>query len=69
MQLPKCYVPVEMLQTGVEGLCLHRPEIWLVRQLNYEPKPVYKAGFIREEGKTTASAVQQSPKTSSSLLR
>jgi hypothetical protein len=31
-----------------------RPENWLVRQLNDEPKPVYKVGFIREKGKATA---------------
>jgi hypothetical protein len=26
----------------------------LVRQLNVEPKPVYKVGFIREKRKATA---------------
>jgi hypothetical protein len=35
----------------VEGPCLHRPENWLVRQLNDKPKPVYKVGFIREKRK------------------
>jgi hypothetical protein len=43
-----------MLPAGVEGPCLHRPENWLVRQVNDEPKPVYKVGFTREEGKTTS---------------
>jgi hypothetical protein len=38
-----------LLHASVEGPCLHRPENWLVRQLNDEPKPVYKAGFIRKE--------------------
>jgi hypothetical protein len=45
---------VEVLQAGVKGLCLHRPENWLIRQLNDESKPVYKVGFIREKGKATA---------------
>jgi hypothetical protein len=31
-----------------------------VRQLNDEPKPVYKVGLIREKGKATARALQQS---------
>jgi hypothetical protein len=44
----------EVLQAGVEGPCRHRPEHWLVRQLNDEPKLVYKVGFIREKGKATA---------------
>jgi hypothetical protein len=43
-----------MLWAGVEGPRLHRPENWLVRQLNDEPKPVCKVGFIREKGKATA---------------
>jgi hypothetical protein len=38
----------------VKGPRLHRPETWLVRQLNDEPKPIYKIGFIREKGKATA---------------
>jgi hypothetical protein len=60
---------VEVLQAGVEGPCLHRPEIWLVRQLNDEPKPVYKVRFIIEKGKATARVLQQSPEASNSLLR
>jgi hypothetical protein len=55
-----------MLHTGVEGPCLHRPENWLVRQLNDEPKPVYKVGFIREKGKATAREVQWSPEIDNS---
>jgi hypothetical protein len=43
-----------MLCAGVKGPCLHRPEYWLMRQLNNEPKPIYKIGFIREKGKATA---------------
>jgi hypothetical protein len=43
-----------VLQAGAEGPCLHRPGNWLMRQLNDEPKLVYKVGFIREKGKTTA---------------
>jgi hypothetical protein len=58
-----------MLHTGVEGPCLHRPENWLVRQLNDEPKPIYKVGFIREKGKATAREVQWSLEASGSLLR
>jgi hypothetical protein len=34
-----------------------------VRQLNDEPKPVYKVGFIREKEKATAREVQHSPKS------
>jgi hypothetical protein len=37
-----------------------RPEDWLVRQLNDDPKPVYQVGFIREKGKATAREMQQS---------
>jgi hypothetical protein len=48
---------------------LHSPGNWLVRQVNNEPKPVYKVGFIREKGKVTARKVQQSPEISNSLLR
>jgi hypothetical protein len=33
-----------------------------MRQLNDGPKPVYKVGFIREKGKATAKALQQSRK-------
>jgi hypothetical protein len=58
-----------MLCAGVEVPCLHRPENWLVRQLNDEPKPVYKVGFIREKGKATAREAQWSPEAGSSLLR
>jgi hypothetical protein len=43
-----------VFQDGVEGPRLHRPENWLMRQLNDELKLVYKAGFIREKGKATA---------------
>jgi hypothetical protein len=43
-----------LLHVGVEGPCLHKPENWLRRQLNDEPKLVYKVGFIREKGKDTA---------------
>jgi hypothetical protein len=35
---PKCYVLVSRV--------LHRPENWLMRQLNDEPKQVYKVRFI-----------------------
>jgi hypothetical protein len=48
------YLNFNLLRAGVEGPCLHRPENWLVRQLNDEPKLVYKVGFIREKGKATA---------------
>jgi hypothetical protein len=41
----------KILPAGVKGPCLHRPENWLVRELNDEPKLVYKVGFIREERK------------------
>jgi hypothetical protein len=58
-----------VLRAGVEGPCLHRPENWLVRQLNDEPKPVYKVGFIREKGKATAREAQRSLEAGSSLLR
>jgi hypothetical protein len=43
-----------LLHAGVKGPCLHRPENWLMRQLNDEPKPVYKVGFIREKENATA---------------
>jgi hypothetical protein len=43
----------KLLCACVEGPCLHRPENWLVRQLNDEPKLVFKVGFIREKGKAT----------------
>jgi hypothetical protein len=49
-----------MLCSIVEGPCLHRPENWLVRQLDDELKPVYKVGFIREKGKATAREAQRS---------
>jgi hypothetical protein len=42
-----------LLCTCVEGPCLHRPENWLVRQLNDESKVVYEVGFISEKGKAT----------------
>jgi hypothetical protein len=38
-----------------------------VRELNDEPKLVYKVGFIREKGKATARALQQSPEAGNSL--
>jgi hypothetical protein len=40
-----------------------------VRQLNDEPKPIYKAGFIKEKGKATDRETQQSLEAGSSLLR
>jgi hypothetical protein len=46
-----------MLRASVEGPPLHRPENWLVRQLNDEPKQVYKVGFIKEKGNATAREV------------
>jgi hypothetical protein len=58
-----------VLRAGVQGPCLHRPENWLVRQLNDESKPVYKVGFIREKGKATAKVLQQSPEAGGSLHR
>jgi hypothetical protein len=58
-----------MLWDSAEGPCLHRPENWFVSQLNDEPRPVYKVGFIREKGKATARELQWSPEASSSLLR
>jgi hypothetical protein len=61
--------PFEVLWASVEGPCIYRPENWLLRQLIDEPKSVYNVGFIREKGKATAGAVQQSPETGSSLLR
>jgi hypothetical protein len=54
---------------GVEGSCLHRPENWLMRQLNDEPKLVYEVGFIRKKGKATAREVQRSPEAHGSLHR
>jgi hypothetical protein len=59
----------EVFLASVEAPCFHRPGNCLVRQLNAEPKPVYKVGFIREKRKATARAVQQSPEASNSLLR
>jgi hypothetical protein len=58
-----------VLRAGVQGPCLHRPENWLVRQLNDESKPVYKVGFIREKGKATAKELQRSPEAGGSLHR
>jgi hypothetical protein len=43
-----------LLCASVKGPCLHWPENWLIRQVNDEPRPVYKAGFISEKGKATA---------------
>jgi hypothetical protein len=59
----------EVLQAGVKGPFLHRPENWLMRQLNDEPKPVYEVGFIRQKGKATARALQRSLEAGNSLLR
>jgi hypothetical protein len=59
----------KMLCAIVEGPCLHRPENWLVRQLNDGPKPVYKVGFIREKGKAIAREAQWRPEADSLLLR
>jgi hypothetical protein len=59
----------EVLWAGVEGPCLHRPKSWLVKQMIDEPKQVYEVEFIREKRKATARVVQQSPQTSSLLLR
>jgi hypothetical protein len=60
---------ISLLHAGVEGPCLHRPEKWLVRQLNDEPKLVYKVGFIREKGKATVRELQPSSEACGSLLR
>jgi hypothetical protein len=59
----------EVLQAGIEGSCLYRPENWLVRQLIDELMLVYKAGFIREKRKATAREVQWSRENSSSLSK
>jgi hypothetical protein len=40
-----------------------------MRQLNDEPKLVYKVGFIREKGKAIASEMQWSLEAGSSLNR
>jgi hypothetical protein len=53
---------VEVLQASVESPCLHSPENWLLRQLNDEPKPVYKIGFIREKGKAARKACRRARK-------
>jgi hypothetical protein len=58
-----------MLRAGVKGPYLHRPENWLMRQLNDEPKLVYKAGFIKEKGKATDREAQWSQEAGSSLHR
>jgi hypothetical protein len=60
--------PEVLLRAGVEGPCLHRPENWLMKQLN-EPKLVSKVGLIREKGKATAREAQRSPEAGSYLLR
>jgi hypothetical protein len=59
----------KMLCAGVDGPCLHKPENWLMRQLNDESKPVYKVGFINEKGKATAKVLQRSPGAGGSLHR
>jgi hypothetical protein len=56
-----------MLHAGAKGPCLHRPENGFVRQLNDEPKPVYKVGFIREKGKATVRELQWSLEAGGSL--
>jgi hypothetical protein len=40
-----------------------------MRQLNDEPKPVYKVGFIGEKGKATAKVLHQSPEAGGLLHR
>jgi hypothetical protein len=60
---------VKVLQASVEGPCLHRPENWLVRQLNDEPKPVYKIVIISEKGKAIARVLQRSLEAGNSLFR
>jgi hypothetical protein len=60
---------IEIVSASVEGPCLHGPENWLVRQLNDEPKLVYKVGFIREKGKATVRELQQSREPGGSLHR
>jgi hypothetical protein len=40
-----------------------------MRQLNNEPKLVYKVGFIREKGKATAKVLQRRAKAGGSLHR
>jgi hypothetical protein len=39
---------VKVLQAGVKGPCLPRPGNWLVRQLNDEPKLLYKKWDLLE---------------------
>jgi hypothetical protein len=58
-----------VLRASAEGPCLHRPENWLVRQLNNEPKTVNKVGFTREKGKATGRELQWSPEAGGSLHR
>jgi hypothetical protein len=58
-----------VFHASVEGPCLHRLENWLVRQLNDRAKPVYKMGFIREEGKATARELQRRLEAGGSLHR
>jgi hypothetical protein len=40
-----------------------------MRQLNDDPKLVYKVGFIREKGKATVRELQQSLEAGSLLFR
>jgi hypothetical protein len=49
-----------VFHAGVKVPSLHRPENWLMRQLNEESKLVSKVGFIREKGEATAREVQWS---------
>jgi hypothetical protein len=58
-----------MLSVGVKGPYFHSPENWLMRQLNDEPKPVYKVGFIREKRKATAREAQLSQEAGGLLYR
>jgi hypothetical protein len=61
--------PLLLLHAGVKGPCFHRPENWLVTQLNDKPQLVCKVGFIREKGKATATEVQRSLETGGLLHR
>jgi hypothetical protein len=40
-----------------------------VRQLNDEPKPIHKVGFIKDKGKATARGLQWNLEAGNSLLR
>jgi hypothetical protein len=49
----------EVLQDRAEGPYLHRPENWLVRQLNDEPKPAYSIRFIRDSYRLSFERLQR----------